>query len=180
MPTTLTGPPFPTYRLRVLRYPSYGFFVRNTVINATTMFEHWTTPFENSSHNHAWFNSVALFYRKFLVSLSHEKRVIQTCCSPLPHVAYRLVFLTHTRGFKHLFFRSFSFRLKVANSAEYPWIFLKCVLRYSTPITGWHRPRVKRVGRGSCSTVATRERQASLGACVCEHSARQRDVVVVS
>ena len=52
------------------RYPSYGFFVRNDVINATSMMEHWDTPMENSSHNHAWMNSVALFYRKYFAGLA--------------------------------------------------------------------------------------------------------------
>ena len=51
------------------RYPSYGYFVRNTIVNATAMMEHWNTPEENSSHNHAWMNSVALFYRSRLLGI---------------------------------------------------------------------------------------------------------------
>ena len=35
----------------------------NAYVNATTMMEHWDTPEENSSHNHAWLNSVAYFFR---------------------------------------------------------------------------------------------------------------------
>eukprot|EP00041_Stephanoeca_diplocostata_P037664 m.1434102 g.1434102 ORF g.1434102 m.1434102 type:complete len:1117 (+) comp25080_c0_seq44:281-3631(+) len=50
-------------------YPSFGFFVRNGIINATTMMEHWDTPMENDSHNHAWLNSVALFYRTRLLGI---------------------------------------------------------------------------------------------------------------
>lgn len=50
-------------------YPSYGFFVRNNIVNATTMMEHWDTPMENDSHNHAWLNSVALFYRTRLLGI---------------------------------------------------------------------------------------------------------------
>ena len=39
-------------------------------MNATTMMEHWDTPSENDSHNHAWLNSVALFYRSGLLGLA--------------------------------------------------------------------------------------------------------------
>ena len=47
----------------------YGYFVRNPIINATAMMEHWTTPTDDSSHNHAWMNSVALFYRSRLLGI---------------------------------------------------------------------------------------------------------------
>jgi hypothetical protein len=50
-------------------FPSYGFFIRNNVINATTMFEHWHTPTANDSHNHAWLNSISLLFRSHLVGL---------------------------------------------------------------------------------------------------------------
>ena len=51
-------------------YPSYGYMIRNQLVNASTMFEHWDTMTENDSHNHAWLNSVALFYRAWLLGLA--------------------------------------------------------------------------------------------------------------
>jgi hypothetical protein len=51
-------------------YPSYGYMIRNKFVNATTMMEHWDTMTENDSHNHAWLNSVALFYRSGLLGLA--------------------------------------------------------------------------------------------------------------
>jgi alpha-L-rhamnosidase len=51
-------------------YPSYGYFIRNQMVTATAMMEHWTTPTDDSSHNHAWMNSVALFYRSRLVGIA--------------------------------------------------------------------------------------------------------------
>ena len=50
-------------------FPSYGYFLRNSVINATTMFEHWHTPTDNDSHNHAWLNSISLLFRSHLVGI---------------------------------------------------------------------------------------------------------------
>ena len=51
------------------RQPSYGYFLNNGYQNATTMFEHWGTPEENTSHNHAWLNSVSLLFRSHLLGL---------------------------------------------------------------------------------------------------------------
>ena len=50
-------------------YPSYGYFLRNDIITATAMMEHWNTPTDDSSHNHAWLNSVSLFYRSRLLGI---------------------------------------------------------------------------------------------------------------
>lgn len=50
--------------------PSYGYFLNNPIINATTMMEHWNTPEENTSHNHAWLNSVSLLFRSHVLGIS--------------------------------------------------------------------------------------------------------------
>ena len=50
-------------------YPSYGYFIKNDIIKATAMMEHWNTPSDDSSHNHAWMNSVSLFYRSRLLGI---------------------------------------------------------------------------------------------------------------
>lgn len=51
-------------------YPSYGYFLSNSYANATTMMEHWNTPAEDTSHNHAWLNSVSLLFRSRILGLS--------------------------------------------------------------------------------------------------------------
>lgn len=49
--------------------PSYGYFMNNAFQNATTMMEHWATPEEDTSHNHAWLNSVSLLFRARILGL---------------------------------------------------------------------------------------------------------------
>ena len=45
------------------QYPGYNFMLAN---GAVTLWEHWNTAWEGSSHNHAWLGSVAVFLRRVI------------------------------------------------------------------------------------------------------------------
>lgn len=47
-------------------YPSYGYMLAN---GATTTLEHWDTPEEHDSWNHAWLNSVLEFMHSYIVGI---------------------------------------------------------------------------------------------------------------
>ena len=49
--------------LDTTQYPGYGFMLAS---GAVSLWEHWNTGWESSSHNHAWLGSVAVFLRRVI------------------------------------------------------------------------------------------------------------------
>ena len=58
--------------LQTREYPGYGFQLAN---GATSLFEHWDTLTDSSSWNHAWYGSVAGYFRRQLAGISLDEEL---------------------------------------------------------------------------------------------------------